>query len=112
MKPKSKTEDTDREGKGKEYSNGGNKNEWFVPDSSSPGVSRDQQGTPKTNKYMDIDPIDTAKNDALKEKQVWAQDQENSHGIPGNKKPSSQQEDYRPQEIEKIASTRLPMPQT
>ena len=44
LKPKSKTEDTNREGKGKEYIN-------------------------------EIDPIDTAKNGALKEKQVWTQDQ-------------------------------------
>ncbi|KAK0605146.1 hypothetical protein LWI29_023262 [Acer saccharum] len=75
-------------------SNGNNKNTWsdnMQPNDSS-GVSRGQQVILKNNKYTENDPVETTKNGAVNEfkgKQMWAHDQENSDGIPGNMKPKA-----------------------
>ena len=62
------------------------------PNDSS-GVSREKRVIPKNNKYWEIDPVETTKKSAVNEfkvKQVWTHDQEDSDGIPGNMKPSRQ----------------------
>ncbi|KAK3211809.1 hypothetical protein Dsin_016515 [Dipteronia sinensis] len=81
----------------KENSNGSNTNarSGKMQPGGSPEVSRDRQGVSKTSKFMETDPIDTAKNGAVNEskgKQAWTPVQENSDGIPSNMKPSPQKQ--------------------